>query len=158
MSQTATKPARTSRTSRAAEPTAPPAAPKSHTTFRHRGVTVRPSSLPPALTGFVCDAVVLAAGHDMRWNFTARFVAHVRLSVGTVMAYDPGLVRKLFAEAGGADAFRCFGPYDGHGTIDHRDVGEAVLRAFAGMDPEDDGGVDTDDLVEALFEMLAAPK
>lgn len=154
MSQT-----KTARTRRAAEPAAAPPAPKSHATFHHRHITVRPSDLPPALTGFVCDAVVLAAAHEMPWNYTARFVAHVRLSVGTVMAYAPGLVRKLFDEAGGEDAFRCHGPHDGHGTtIDHRGVGAAVLRAFAGMTPDDDYGADTYDLVEALFAMLAAPK
>lgn len=151
---TATK---TARTHRAAEPTAaPPAAPKSHTTFRYRGVTVKPSVLPPALTGFVCDAVVLSAEHEMPWNYTARFVAHVRLTVGTVLAYAPGLVRKLFAEAGGADAFRCFGPHDGHGTIDHRGVGADVLRAFAGVDTDDGEG--TYDLVQALFAMLGSQK
>lgn len=135
-------------------PAATTSPPKPHATFHHHGVTVKPSNLPPALTGFVCDALVLAADAVMAWNFTARFVGHVRLSVGTVLAYDPGLVKKLFDEAGGKDAFRCHGPFDGRGDLDHRALGSATMRVFAGRSADHDYGVDIDYLVAALFAML----
>jgi hypothetical protein len=151
-------PTATARRRPAPERTAAP--PKPHATFTHRDVTIKPSNLPPALTGFVCDALVLAGTvgvrRQMAWNNTARFVAHVRLTVGTVLAYDPGLVKKLFDEAGGEDAFRCHGPIDDH-PIDHRRVGEVTLREFAGLSAtgyDDDVPVDVAVLVPALFVML----
>lgn len=151
---TATKPARTRR---AAEPTAaPPAAPKSHTTFHHDGVTVKPSVLPPALTGFVCDAVVLSAELGMPWNDTARLVGYVRLAVGTVLAYDPALVRKLY-EAEGRAAFRCSGKFNDLGELDYRGLGGKVLTQFAGY-PLDGDDVYVTDLVPALQAMLGAQK
>lgn len=144
----------TTRARRAAATPTPPTPPTPHATFRHGYVTVKPSTLPPALTGFVCDALAIAAKQDMAWNWTARFVGHVRLTVGTALAYDPALAGKLFDEAGGAEAFRCFGPYDGRGHIEPRAIGSGVLRQFAGLDPDD--RVDTHDLVQALFAMLTA--
>lgn len=140
-----------------ARKTAPPADPVIRTApLRFAGLDVRPSTLDERMTRFVHDAVVIAAELGMPWNDTSRLVGHVRVSVGTLLPYKPGIVRKLYEAADRAD-FGCFGEY-GSGTadIDHRELGLNLLRQFAGRPPGRDYSLSADRLVDALHAMVRA--
>ncbi len=131
------------------------AGPVLHAAYTTRsGAAFGPSTLPAALTGFVRDAVAAANAAGMPWNDTARFVGHVRLTVGTYTPYTPGLAQKLLAEAD-RDDFRCGGQYGNSSTMNHRSLGVATLRLFAGRTYSADTMYDAD-LVDAVKQMVAS--
>lgn len=152
MTATKTAKPRARRTTKAAAPALPPG-PVLHGTYTTRtGITVRPSTLSAAMTGFVHDALVVAAAEHLPWNDTARYVAHMRLTIGDATPYTLGRAQMVL-DAASRDDFRCRGKY-GTAALNYRSLGVETLRLYG--DPLSARAYLYDeDVVNAVREMVA---